>query len=86
LAATEWVSTKDGDKIQFPKRCVSNKKTGRWIISRNTIIVPFYINIIFNAEQINRTGKRILIEKSEGKGPFRIHMLWWEMILKYTLT
>jgi hypothetical protein len=30
---------KDGDRIQSPKCCILNKKTGQWIMSKNTIII-----------------------------------------------
>jgi hypothetical protein len=39
LGPTEEVPPEDGDRILSPKRCVLNKKAGRWIVSRNTIIV-----------------------------------------------
>jgi hypothetical protein len=29
------LSLKNGNKIQSPKRCVINRKTERWIISKN---------------------------------------------------
>jgi hypothetical protein len=33
---------KDGDRIQSPKRCVLNKKTGQWIMSRHSVVVLIY--------------------------------------------
>jgi hypothetical protein len=32
----------DEHRIQSPESCVLNRRTGRWIISRNTIIVLIY--------------------------------------------
>jgi hypothetical protein len=30
----------DGDGIQSPKHCVLNKKTGQWILSKDSVIEP----------------------------------------------
>jgi hypothetical protein len=32
----------DGDRIQSPKRCILNKETGRWIMSRIVIVIIIY--------------------------------------------
>jgi hypothetical protein len=46
LGPTEEVPPEDGDRMQSPKRCVLNKKTEQWLMSRMILVIVTCLSLI----------------------------------------